>query len=99
MVRKSCQLSAISYQPETRVRGKRKEAMQLDRSTHKALMAHVWSVQDVHGVSFDEALRIIDGDPTESLHELRLQGFPVTRAQLRNWIEDWQRGPSRREPS
>lgn len=65
--------------------------MNLDRTTHKALMAHVWRLQDEHYASFEEVLRMIDGDPNDILRELKLLGLPITRNALKRWIRAQER--------
>lgn len=65
--------------------------MSLSRTHHKALTAIAWRMQDEHAMSFDEALRAIDGDPADVLREMDANGLPVTRVELRRWIRAHER--------
>lgn len=60
--------------------------MNLSRTHHKALAAIVWRMQDEHAMTFDDVLRAIDGDPDDVLREMRANGLPLTRRELRGWI-------------
>lgn len=62
--------------------------MNLSRTHHKALTAIAWRMQDEHGLTFDDAIRAMDGDKTEILREMEITGLPLTRGDLHAWVRE-----------
>lgn len=61
--------------------------MSPSRTHHKALMAIVWRMQDVHAMTFDDVLAAIDGDPADVVREMDANALPMSRLEVRRWIE------------
>lgn len=57
------------------------------RTHHKALMAIAWRMEIEHGMTFDDVLRAIEGDPADVVREMDANGLPVSRLEVRRWIK------------